>query len=374
MRRVRGEALRICSRGCLSWPYPIGLEIPETAETETLEERFRKTRLEEATRELVGMLLPLSHGASSSRTRTGWTTPRATSCVSSPSGLQDRPWLVVVTRRDQPSGFISPEKARATVIELEPLRGDDAAALLATANEDLPLPPHEAAALAERAGGNPFFLTELLAAARAPGGAGELPDSVEALMIAEIDRLSPGDRRVLRCASVIGASFARDLLDSCLGTERPESDVWNRLAELVVRDEDGRLRFRHALIRDAAYEGLPYRRRRELHGLVGETLERLAGSRPEDEAEHLSLHFFHAHDFDRAWRYSRVAGERAQAIYANVEAAAFFERALAAGKHVGEASRDDLAAISEALGDVRDRAGDFRRAEQAFFTTRVVWL
>ena len=66
-----------------------------------------------------------------------------------------------------------------------------------------------------------------------------------------------------------------------------------------------------------------------LHERVGETMER-AAAKPEDEAAMLSLHFFHAHEFAKAWRYSRRCRERAQAIYANVEAAAFFERALAA--------------------------------------------
>ena len=144
--------------------------------------------------------------------------------------------------------------------------------------------------------------------------------------MARIDRLSPVDRRVLRCAAVVGARFQPELVEAALEEDVGDEDVWSRLEEFLDK-EDGALRFRHALVRDAAYEGLPYRRRRELHERVGETIERAAAT-PEDEAELLSLHFFHAHEFAKAWRYSRVAGERAQAIYANVEAAAFFERAL----------------------------------------------
>jgi class 3 adenylate cyclase/tetratricopeptide (TPR) repeat protein len=348
---------------------PIGLELPETVETKALEERFRKTRLEEATRELVGMLclFPTVFVVEDAH----WLDDASSDLLRQLlRGLQDRPWLVVVTRRDQSSGFTAAKEARPATIRLEPLQGEEAAAFLATATEEFPLSPHELAALAERAGGNPLFLTELLAAARTPGGVDELPDSVEALMMAQIDRLSPSDRRVLRAASVVGASFSRRLVESFLGKERPDTDTWDRLAEFVLDDGGNRLRFRHALIRDAAYEGLPYRRRRELHGLVGQALERLARGRPEEQAEHLSLHFFNAHDFDRAWRYSRIAGERAQAIYANVEASVFFERALSAGKQLGAALPADVAAVSEALGDVRVRLGEFAKAGAAFRAAR----
>jgi class 3 adenylate cyclase/tetratricopeptide (TPR) repeat protein len=371
-KRLRRRVKRLAPH-LLPWlpllAVPIGLELPDTPETRVLEEQFRKTRLEEATRELIGMLrlFPSVFVFEDAHWMDDASSDLLRELV---RRLADRAWLVVVTRRDQPTGFRGTGELRRTVLQLEPLAPEQAAALVEAATEELPLPRHQVAALAERAGGNPLFLTELLEAARSAGDFGELPDSVETLMAAQIDRLSPGDRRVLRCASVIGASFAPDLLELCLGAERPDGDIWTRLADLVVDDGAGQVRFRHALVRDAAYEGLPYRRRRELHAAVGETIERRAGRTPEEEAEHLSLHFFHAHHFDRAWLYSRLAGERAQALYANVEAATFFARALAAGKHLPEIPPRELARVSEALGDVSDRAGDYRKAEEAFRTAR----
>ena len=106
-------------------------------------------------------------------------------------GLEQRPWLVVVARRDQPTGFAAPEDAAAAVIELQPLGAAQAAALAHAATEESPLLPHEIEALTERAGGNPLFLTELMAVARQAGGITELPDSVESLMTSRIDQLSP---------------------------------------------------------------------------------------------------------------------------------------------------------------------------------------
>ena len=76
------------------------------------------------------------------------------------------------------------------------------------------------------------------------------------------------------------------------------------------------MRFRNTLVRDAAYEGLPFRRRRELHARVGQAIESTA-ARPDEEAPALALHFFEARRHDKAWHYGRVAGDRARAVAAN---------------------------------------------------------
>jgi class 3 adenylate cyclase/tetratricopeptide (TPR) repeat protein len=344
---------------------PFALELPDTPETALLGDEFRKSRLEEATRELLGMLLLEPTVLVFEDTH--WMDDASADLLRElTKGLEQRPWLIVATRRDQPSGFAAPEEAAPVVIELEPLGAAQAAALAHAATEELPFLPHEIEALTERAGGNPLFLTELLTIARQAGGLEELPDSVESLMMAQIDRLSPTDRRVLRSAAVIGTSFAKDLVDAALAPDAPAPDTWQRLSEFLIEDADGHLRFRHALVRDAAYEGLPYRRRREVHGRVGETIEARAEDRAEEEAELLSLHFFHARVFDKAWRYSRVAGDHAQSIYANSEAQQFYERALEAARHLRSIEPDGVTKMLESLGDVRVRLGDLTTAEAAY--------
>ena len=99
-------------------------------------------------------------------------------------------------------------------------------------------------------------------------------------MTAQIDRLTPGDRALLRQAAVLGRSFDEALLAPTAG---PPGRVAGRrhlarLARFLEHDAKGTVRFRHALIRDAAYEGLPYRRRRELHA-QGRRDDRAAGGR-----------------------------------------------------------------------------------------------
>jgi class 3 adenylate cyclase/tetratricopeptide (TPR) repeat protein len=343
----------------------LGIETPETSETATLDERFRKEQLELTVVELLGMLL--FEPTLLIFEDVHWLDDATADLVLAMAlQLESRPWLVVLTRREVGREFASDGQ---TTMRLEALGEEEATELLAEATADNPLPPHQLEELARRAGGNPLFLTELLATARSPEGLKELPDSVETLLMTQIDRLAPGDRRLLRSAAVVGASFSPELVEAADGSPF-DVEVRRRLADFVLDDGDGRMRFRHALVRDAAYEGLPFRRRRQLHERVGHALEARADD-PEEEAALLSLHFFHAHDFDRAWRYSRSAGQRAQAIYANVEAATFYERAVEAARHLDEKGRADVPKVNEDLGDVRVRLGEFPKAALAYRASRL---
>src|SRR4029450_10929234 len=103
-------------------------------------------------------------------------------------------------------------------------------------------------------------------------------------------------------------------------------------------------------MREAAYEGLPYRRRRQLHADVGSAILASAGDEQE-HAELLSLHFYLASDFEQAWCHSMIAAERAEAAYANIEASRFFRRAITAGRRLG-VSAGDLLPVIEGFGDV----------------------
>ena len=72
----------------------------------------------------------------------------------------------------------------------------------------------------------------------------------------------------------------------------------------------------------------------ELHGRAGEAIAASLGASADNEAEILSLHFFHAQSYRRAWHYARIAGRRAREKYANVDAATHFESALSAGRRI----------------------------------------
>jgi class 3 adenylate cyclase/tetratricopeptide (TPR) repeat protein len=346
---------------------PLDVDLPATPETERLEERFRRQRLEEVTSELLGWILPTPTLLVFEDVH--WMDEASSELLRRlASDLGDRPWMMCVTRRTR-SASILPESVRSISLTVEPLPGREVAVLVSAATEEAPIPAHEMAALAERSGGNPLFLKELVAASRSAASFEVLPDSVEALVAAEIDRLAPPDRTLLRYASVLGPSFDSSLVDTALAGLVPSTgdQAWRRLADFVERGPSDSFHFRHALIRDAAYEGLPYRRRRDLHARVGETIEAAAG---EEQAELLSFHFFLAQRFEKAWRYSRLAGDRAQAKYALVDAGNLFRRALDAAKNVPDIPARDIADVYEALGDMRDRVGVYEEAAVSYKRAR----
>ncbi len=220
--------------------------------------------------------------------------------------------------------------------------------LLIAATEESPLRPHEMSILARRSGGNPLFLQELLSATRVAGTTEGLPDTVEAMVTAQIDQLASTDRRLLRVASVLGPRFRSALAEQLLDEPATAgAAAWRRLDDFVTQDGAGFYRFRHALMRDAAYEGLAYRRREICTVRAGESIER----EPRDDDANLdllALHFFHGHVHDKAWDYSRRAAAAAESKFAIVDAAEHLEQALQVAPRGGHG---DHAAEAEALRD-----------------------
>jgi tetratricopeptide (TPR) repeat protein len=259
----------------------------------------------------------------------------------------------------------------ALTLRLEPLSEEDARALVRAAAGSRRLSDQQLEAMIERAAGNPLFLEEL-ASSEETSKAEELPETVQALVATRIDKLSPGDRALLRWASVLGISFSGALIIDVLEGDESvaaASEAWGRLEEFVEMDPEvaGAFRFRHALTRDAAYEGLSFKRRRFLHGRVAEVIERREG---EDAVELLSLHCHHAERWPETWRYSVLAAERAWEKHANADAAQFFARALEIRKRVPDLPSEEVARVWEALGDARTRAGAYEHAGEAFRAAR----
>ena len=293
------------------------------------------------------------------------------------SKVMAKPWLVCATRRAGAGGFVASEgvpPVPAVTLLLDPLPEDDAKALAAAAADE-DISPEELAAITERSGGNPLFVRELVAATHTGGREIEtMPESVLEVVTTRIDSLAPGDRALLRWASVLGATFSGELVAQVLAGDPDaalDSESWDRLGEFVERDPHtaGAFRFRHALIRDAAYEGLSFRRRRELHARVAEVLRGDAGD-VADVAELLSLHFMLADQDHETWTYSVLAGGRARAKFATVDAAEFFRRALTAAQSLPSLSRAEVGRTWESLGDLLMLSADFTEAHAAYRNAR----
>jgi predicted ATPase/class 3 adenylate cyclase len=344
----------------------LDIELPPTQETDELDEKFRAPKLADVAIEFLRLALPtptllvfdnvhLVDDASADLLRR------------LADEVNRQPWIVLASRAERASGFVPDPSDRHERLVLTPIDRASALELLASTAKAAPMGPQAMSLIARKAAGNPLFLRELVLAASRSGSVANLPDSVEDVVTTQIDRLDPHDRTLLRYAAVLGVRFPLTDLRHLLADQGQtlDRDALRRLGDFIERDDPVGMRFRHAVIRQAAYAGLPYRLRRQMHQQVGDALER-TGSRREDLADQLAMHFFHAGNYEKAWTYSRAAGDRARARYAHVEAIEFLERALEAAGRLGGIAPTQVASVYEQLGDVRDMAGLSTEAAEAY--------
>ena len=199
--------------------------------------------------------------------------------------VEDHPWLVIVTSRE-PDG-------RDRALVLSPLDRAECISFVHDMTETAPLRPDVVDAIAERSGGNPLFLTELVEIAKETGDVSSLPTSLDEVIGSQVDGLEPLPRRVLQYVSVLGRSFRTAVARDLIATQGIRLDDATRRTLEGFLEEDGpdRLQFRHALVRDIAYEGLSYRKRRELHLRAAALVRRVAGNDPESFADILRSGF-----------------------------------------------------------------------------------
>jgi class 3 adenylate cyclase/tetratricopeptide (TPR) repeat protein/ABC-type cobalamin transport system ATPase subunit len=344
----------------------IGVPLEDSDETRDLDEEFRRPRLAQAVVDLLAGLLPASgllciDDAHFMDEASSDLFGHLAAAVGSTS------WLICIARRDLDVGFTAPAES-ASRIDVGPLDRADALELAHLVTADRALSPRVIGALVDRSGGNPLFLRELLAAALGGGDVDDLPDTVDGVVAARIDSLASDDRFLLRQLSVLGQSFPVDLARDALDELPHSSDpVWRRLDEFVTWSQDA-IGFRNGLLRDSAYDGLSFRQRRRIHLEAGRTLR--DGRVGEPQPELLSFHFLHAQQFQEAWEFSLEAAERAKGVYANFEAAEFYERALTAGRRLGSLTPVELSSVHEELGDARSKAGDYAGAAAAYRAAR----
>ncbi|HWH04825.1 MAG TPA: AAA family ATPase, partial [Gaiellaceae bacterium] len=202
--------------------------------------------------------------------------------------VKDAPLLIVCLARpellDLRPGW-SGGRVRATAIELEPLAARDSEALLDALLAEHELPAAERRAILEKTEGNPLFVEETTRMLLEGGSARRIPDTLQALIAARIDRLPRAEKLLLQRASVIGRIFWA----GALGRLVPQlDDVDEVLDDLLARDFVTResrstisgeraYRFKHVLIRDVAYAALTKGARAELHQHVAEWLAERAG-------------------------------------------------------------------------------------------------
>ncbi len=336
------------------------VEMDPTPETAAIDGRFRQDRTADAMVSLLHATKPgrLAIIAEDMHWADAATEGLVTRLARETAG---RPWLVLATARDS----VIDDTTEMPLASLETAALEE---MIHAATEAAPLRSEVVRAIVERSGGSPLFASELITIVRETGDVSSLPTSLDGVVGSQIDGLAPLPRKVLRYVSVLGRSFRTVVARDLIRTQGIELDKATRSTLAAFLDEDGsdRLQFRHAMVRDIAYEGLSYRLRKELHNTAGELLlERFAGS--EDSiADILALHFSEGGDVERAWKFCRIAGDHSMEMYANSEAAVQFTRAINASRSVPSAGEADRCEVLIKLGDVRERLGEFDASLEAY--------
>jgi class 3 adenylate cyclase/tetratricopeptide (TPR) repeat protein len=286
--------------------------------------------------------------------------------------LPSVPIMLMVTYRP---GYSPPwaGKSFTSQLALRPLSPGDSetivASILSEGNRGT------AAAIATLGEGNPFFLEELARASR-DRVAGEedvaVPEAVQQVLAARIDRLTADQKAAIQVAAVLGREFPLDLAEEVWHSDVP---LEARLQELkgleFLRERHGAVErafvFSHALTREVAYDGMLQARRRDLHGRVGAALEHSQDSRGFEHCELLAYHYSRSADPARGIPYLATAGDRASDRYANQEAVALYRRAIGLIEEVGDGRQADICrAVCERLGIVLHRLSRYDEAADAY--------
>jgi tetratricopeptide (TPR) repeat protein len=254
-----------------------------------------------------------------------------------------------------------------------------ARAMLATEQ----LPEALQALIVQKAEGNPFFVEEVVKSLRETGAMRRqgdhyvltrpldetvVPDTIQDVLMARIDRLEEAPKKTLQLAAVIGREFTHRLLDRLADIQGRTEPYLQELKALELIHErrlypELAYMFKHALTQDVAYNSLLVQRRQELHRLIGQAIEELYADRLAEQYEVLAYHFAKGEEWARALAYFCQAAEKATQAFATREAVALYDQALEAVGHLGNAvDAETLMTIHQARANLYHILSDYTRA------------
>ncbi|HEY7141624.1 MAG TPA: sigma 54-interacting transcriptional regulator [Methylomirabilota bacterium] len=265
-----------------------------------------------------------------------------TTLMDSAAGL---PAMGIVTYRP---GYRAPwmDRSYVTQVALPPLSREDSLSVVRSVRRADAVSDRVAAVILDKAEGNPFFLEEL---SRAVEGAAEsdpgpaVPDTIQEVLLARIDRLPDEPRRLLQTAAVVGQEVPLALLRAVWEGELDDSLRELMRLEFVHAKSGGGeplCAFTHSLTRDVAYESLPPARRRVLHGAIARAVEAVYAGRLGEVYDRLAYHYGRTEEATKAVLYLTRLADKAVAAHAHAEAVRILAEARAHVDQLAPAEQD----------------------------------
>ena len=275
---------------------------------------------------------------------------------------------------------------RYTEIRLGPLSQTESTQLMKNLVEVENLPTRVKEVIVNKAEGNPFFLEEIMRSlidrkavvrdsmsdrwrATAQIETVTIPDTIQGVIMARVDRLDEELKQVLRTAAVIGRSFLYRILRTIEQAIRKLDEDLDELQKIELIREKQRIPeleyiFKHALVQESTYESILLQKRRELHARVAQAIETLFSDRLEEFYSMLAHHYARAEAWEKAQEYLFKAGDQAGRIAADNEALAHYQQAIAAYARAFGDKWDPIqrASLERKMGEAFYRRGEHQQA------------
>ncbi|SHK97867.1 Double zinc ribbon [Desulfatibacillum alkenivorans DSM 16219] len=275
------------------------------------------------------------------------------------------PILLVITYRPE---YTHPWGSRSyySQIRVDQLTSKSSTELISAMLEGGEAVPELRDLIITRAAGNPLYMEELTRSLFENGciakegaqfaliGRAEslqVPDTIQGIIAARIDRLEESLKRTMQVASVIGRDFAFKILQTVTGMRENLKKSLVNLQDLEFIYEkqlfpELEYIFKHVMIQEVAYDSLLIMRRKELHEKIGQAVEEIYSARIEEFYEVLAYHYSKSENAEKACKYLKLSGEKASIKHANQESLQIYRQALEILKSQPESQKRKKAIIA----------------------------
>lgn len=312
--------------------------------------------------------------------------------------IKDKPILMLLAYRPQ-EGLIQEFHPRWVeayqiyqVITLQPLSESDSHKLIQNLLNIKNLSHKTHAVLLQKAEGNPFYLEELIRALldsghlvweedgiQLRGDVDEIhiPNTLQGVIEARIDRLQSEEKITLQTASVIGRIFGKQVLEYLIENQKRAVSLNPALSnlqdkELIRQQILYEYIFKHAVTQDVTYNSLLLARRRELHQYAAEAIESLFNNQKEDLAHVLAWHYQRAQNHEKAVLYLVQAADKSRITFSYHEAKNYYSEALKELDYVQDNRWEQKETILEKLGEVLVTVLQLDEARKAYADAQIV--